>query len=86
MRKQDLWTLEPDREARPYLQTEFSEQGGRLSPDERWMLYTSDEAGPNAIYIRPFPDVNGGKWRVSGASVGNAPRWRADGKEIFYAD
>ena len=50
------------------------------------MLYTSDEAGPNAIYIRPFPDVNGGKWRVSGASVGNAPRWRADGKEIFYAD
>jgi Tol biopolymer transport system component len=85
-RKLDLWTLEPDREARPYLQTEFSEQGGRLSPDERWMLYTSDEAGRNAIYIRPFPNVNGGKWRVSGASVGLAPRWRADGKEIFYAD
>jgi Tol biopolymer transport system component len=82
----DLWTLEPDREPRPYLQTEFSEQGGQLSPDERWMLYTSDEAGPNAIYIRPFPNVNGGKWRVSGASVGFAPRWRADGKEIFYAD
>jgi hypothetical protein len=36
-----------------------------LSPDERWMLYTSNEAGRDAIYIRPFPDVNGGKWRVS---------------------
>ena len=68
----------------PYLQTEFSEQGGRLSPDERWMLYASDEAGPNAIYLRPFPDVNGGKWRVSGAGAAFAPRWRADGKEIFY--
>jgi hypothetical protein len=50
------------------------------------MVYTSDEAGPNAIYIRPFPNVNGGKWRVSGANPGIAPRWRADGKEIFYAD
>ncbi len=84
--KLDLWTLTPDGAAQPYLQTQFSEQGGRLSPDERWMLYTSDEAGPNAIYLRPFPNANGGKWRVSGASVGFAPRWRADGKEIFYAD
>jgi Tol biopolymer transport system component len=82
----DLWTLEPNGTPRPYLQTEFSEQGGQLSPDERWMLYTSDEAGSNAIYLRPFPNANGGKWRVSGASVGFAPRWRADGKEIFYAD
>jgi Tol biopolymer transport system component len=82
----DLWILEPDREPRPYLQTAFSEHGGQLSPDERWMLYTSDEAGRNAIFLRPFPDANGGKWRVSGASVGVAPRWRADGREIFYAD
>jgi Tol biopolymer transport system component len=85
-RKQDLWVLEPNGEARPYLQTEFSERDGRLSPDERWMIYTSDEAGRDAIYIRPFPNVNGGKWRVSGAGAGNAPRWRADGKEILYVD
>ncbi|MEO6212684.1 MAG: hypothetical protein ABIP65_03555, partial [Vicinamibacterales bacterium] len=85
-RKLDLWTLEPDGEAKPYLRTEFSEQGGKLSPDERWMLYASDEAGPNAIYIRPFPNVNDGKWRVSGAGMAGGPRWRADGKEIFYAD
>jgi Tol biopolymer transport system component len=85
-RKQDLWVLEPDGQARPYLQTEFSESDGRLSPDERWMVYTSDEAGRNAIYVRPFPNVNGGKWRVSGAAAGFAPRWRADGREIFYVD
>src|SRR2546427_11038176 len=58
----------------------------RLSPDERWMVYTSDEAGRNAIYGRPFPNVNGGKWHVSGAAAGFAPRWRADGREIFYLD
>lgn len=58
----------------------------RLSPDERWMVYTSDEAGRSAIYVRPFPNVNGGKWRVSGAAAGFAPRWRADGREIFYVD
>src|SRR2546425_3989388 len=58
----------------------------RLSPDERWMVYTSDEAGRIAIYVRPFPKVNGGKWRVSGAAAGFAPRWRADGREIFYVD
>ena len=57
-----------------------------MSPDERWMVYSSDEAGRNAIYIRPFPNANGGKWRVSGAAAGFSPRWRADGKEIFYVD
>jgi Tol biopolymer transport system component len=85
-RKQDLWVLDPDGQARPYLQTEFSESEGRLSPDERWIVYTSDEAGRNAIYVRPFPNANGGKWRVSGAAAGFAPRWRADGREIFYVD
>jgi serine/threonine protein kinase len=85
-RKQDLWVLGPDGEARPYLQTEFSERDGQLSPDERWMLYTSEEAGRDAIYIRPFPNVNGGKWRVSGAGAGVSPQWRADGKEIYYVD
>jgi Tol biopolymer transport system component len=86
-RKLDLWILEPDGgAAKPYLQTEFSERDGHLSPDERWMIYTSDEAGADAVYLRPFPDANGGKWRVSGAGGGSAPRWRADGKEIYYVD
>jgi len=86
VRKLDLWVLEPDGVAKPYLQTDFNERDGRLSPDERWMIYTSDEAGRDAIYIRPFPNADGGKWRVSGAGAGVAPRWRSDGKEIFYLD
>jgi Tol biopolymer transport system component len=85
-RKQDLWVLEPGGHAQPYLQTEFSERDGRLSPDERWMIYVSDEAGSDAVYLRPFPTAGGGKWRVSGTGAGGAPRWRADGREIFYAD
>jgi Tol biopolymer transport system component len=85
-RKQDIWVLEPGGQARPYLQTEYSESDGRLSPDERWMVYASDEAGQSAIYVRPFPNVNGGRWRVSGAAAGFAPRWRGDGREIFYVD
>jgi Tol biopolymer transport system component len=86
IRKQDLWVLDTDGQAKPYLETGFSESDGRLSPDERWMVYASDEAGPSAIYVRPFPNANGGKWRVSGAAAGFAPRWRADGREIFYTD
>jgi Tol biopolymer transport system component len=85
-RKQDLWVLDRGGEPKPYLQTEFSERDGQLSPDERWMLYVSDETGRDAVYIRPFPDVNRGKWRVSGAGAGVGPQWRADGKEIFYVD
>jgi Tol biopolymer transport system component len=85
-RKQDLWVLNLDGEATPYLQTGFSERDGRLSPDERWMIYVSDEGGQDAIYIRPFPNATGGKWRVSGAGLGVAPQWRADGKEAFYVD
>jgi eukaryotic-like serine/threonine-protein kinase len=85
-RKQDLWVVDAQGSARGYLQTEFSERDGHLSPDERWMVYTSDEAGADAVYIRTFPEASGGKWRVSGAGGGVAARWRADGKEIFYAD
>jgi eukaryotic-like serine/threonine-protein kinase len=85
-RKLDVWVLEPGGAPRPYLQTEFSERDGRLSPDERWMIYVSDETGRDVVYIRPFPNADGGKWRVSGVGSGVAPRWRSDGKEILYVD
>jgi serine/threonine protein kinase len=69
----------------PYLRTKFSEQWGRLSPDERWMAYMSDEDGAAAVYVRPFPDANaGGKWRVSGPEGAGPPSWRRDGRELLY--
>ena len=80
----DLWVLplEGDRKPVPFLQTDFSEYQGRFSPDGRWMAYTSDASGAPEVYIQPFP-ASGGKWKIS-IHGGSDPRWRGDGKELFY--
>jgi Tol biopolymer transport system component len=82
--KLDLWLLplSGDRKPVPFLQTEFNENQGQFSPDGRWMAYTSDDSGIEQIYIQPFP-TSGGKCLVS-SSGGGQPRWRGDGKELFY--
>jgi Tol biopolymer transport system component len=54
----------------------------RFSPDGRWIAFGSDEAGPNEIYVAPFPGP-GRKIQVS-TEGGSWPRWRRDGKELFY--
>jgi eukaryotic-like serine/threonine-protein kinase len=70
------------REPRFFLQTEFNETGGKLSPDGRWMLYVSDESGRNELYVAPFPGP-GGKWQIStGGAVGGS--WTRGGAEISY--
>src|SRR5262249_45069835 len=58
----------------------------QFSPDGRWIAYVSSDAGgPPEIYVRPFPEGRRGKW--SGSEGGGVqPRWRADGREIFYID
>ena len=66
----------------PFVQTEFRERQGTFSPDGRWIAYTSDESGGHEVYVRPFPP-SGGKWQVSTAG-GFSPRWRPDGRELFY--
>jgi eukaryotic-like serine/threonine-protein kinase len=63
-------------------QTEFLEADGRLSPDGRWLAYTSNESGAWDVYVQAFPSFDR-KWRVS-PDGGWRPRWRADGKELFY--
>jgi hypothetical protein len=57
----------------------------QFSPDGRWIAYTSDESRRLEIYVTPFPPPSGpgGKRQVSTAG-GFLPRWRQDGKEIFY--
>jgi eukaryotic-like serine/threonine-protein kinase len=87
----DMWVLRlKDRKAFPVLQSQFAEIGGRFSPDERWFAYISNKSGTNEIYVQPFnPDAtgattSGGEFLVSkGGSVG-MPRWRSDGKELYY--
>ena len=50
---------------------------------DRWMAYASNESGKYEVYVRPFPEVNKGKWQVS-TSGGNSPLWSPDGRELFY--
>ena len=59
-----------------------NETTGAISPDGKWAAYASDESGNWEIYVTTFPGAEG-KWQVSRGG-GTQPRWRADGKEIFY--
>ncbi len=63
----------------------YDEAAMSLSPDDRWIAYESDETGKNEVYIRPFPNVDDGKWQVS-SNGGQAPLWAHGGKELFYVD
>jgi serine/threonine-protein kinase len=67
----------------PLLETRANELNAAISPDGRWLAYQSDESGIAEVYVRPFPDVNGGRWQVS-LSGGRTPQWRRDGRELFY--
>jgi len=80
----DVWVLPTtgDRKPFPLLRSEFNEQQGRVSPDTRWIAYTSDETGRPEVYVQSFP-TPGGKWQIS-TSGGADPRWRRDGRELFF--
>jgi len=80
----DLWVLplSGDRKPSPLLHTPFSETHGQISPDGKWLAYSSNETGRGEIYVQPFPS-GAGKWQVS-TSGGQFPRWRRDGRELFY--
>jgi serine/threonine protein kinase len=82
--KSDVWILPMfgDGKPFPFLQTQANEVDAQFSPDGRWIAYVSDESGTNQVYIAPFP-IAGGKWQVS-RNGGGEPRWRADGKEMFF--
>jgi serine/threonine protein kinase len=74
-----------ERKPTPFLRSDFDTRHAHFSPDGRWIAYRSIESGRNEIYVRPFPAPpgGGGKWMVSQGG-GGEPRWRRDGKEIFY--
>jgi eukaryotic-like serine/threonine-protein kinase len=80
----DLWVLPliGDRKPRPFTQTLFNETVGAFSPDGRLVAYVSSESGRNEVYVTPFPAPRG-KWQIS-TTGGNWPRWRRDGRELFY--
>jgi Tol biopolymer transport system component len=83
--RHDLWAVEPSGKAtKPaaLLTGSFSQNQARISPDGRWLAYSSNESGKFEVYVQNFPP-SGGKWQISNAG-GTEPQWRADGKEIFY--
>ncbi|HEV2198667.1 MAG TPA: protein kinase [Bryobacteraceae bacterium] len=78
--------LEGERKPMGVLQTPFNEGGGMFSPDGKWVAYYSNESGQDEAYVRAFSPAApsaGGKWQVSNQG-GMWPRWRSDGKELFY--
>jgi len=85
--RRDLWVLPMEgdtanRKPIPFLRSEFDELHGQLSPDSHWMAFTSDRSGRREVYVRPFPPGEG-DWTISIAG-GQQPRWRGDGKELFF--
>ena len=72
-----------DSAARRLVATGYDERGSALSPDSRWLAYVSNEQGEHEVFVRPFPDVNGGRWQVSSGG-GSAPVWAHNGRELFY--
>jgi eukaryotic-like serine/threonine-protein kinase len=82
---QDIWLLPlaGDRTPRPWLKTSASENHPELSPDGRWMAYSSNVSGRSEVYVQPFPGPEGSRHQVS-LSGGQAPLWSRDGRELFF--
>jgi Tol biopolymer transport system component len=83
----DIWYArrKPDgafEEPASFLQTSFDERRGQFSPDGRHVVYDSNESGRMEVYVRTFPD-GGGRLQIS-TQGGDFPRWRRDGREVFY--
>ncbi len=76
-------TLEGDRTATLVIDGEFDERNPALSPDGWWVAYNSDETGEPQVYVRPFPDVDSGRWQIS-TDGGRWPVWNPAGGELFY--
>ncbi|MBI4716399.1 MAG: serine/threonine-protein kinase [Planctomycetes bacterium] len=92
----DIWVLPLDGERTPYplVKSPFIETNGRFSPDGKWVAYDCNETGRSEVYVIPFipmpadppaaAPARGGKWQVS-TRGGFKPKWRGDGKELFFS-
>ena len=90
--KNDIWSVRvPDdpNSSKPeppkiLIQGPFDERQPAISPDGRWLAYASDDTGEFQIYVRPFPNVDGGKWQVSSDGGGVYPIWSRTEKRLFF--
>jgi Tol biopolymer transport system component len=83
----DIWEIPQfgDKRRFPYMNTEYNERGGKLSPNGQWLAYVSDESKRYEIYVQTFPEHEG-KWQVSTNGVSNFPFlvWSRDGRELYF--
>ena len=74
----------------PFVQTRIQRRTGRFSPNGRWVAYVSNQSGQSEVYVRAFAtDFSSGSASTGGSVLvsrggGTAPRWRGDGRELFY--
>jgi Tol biopolymer transport system component len=83
----DLWVLpmgEGERKPVKYLASQFNEYDARFSPDGRWVAYISDVSKRPEIYVSPFPDAAASPAVLVSTAGGTLPRWRRDGKGLYY--
>ena len=75
-------SMEGERTSQPLFQSQFNDRKAMISPDGHWIAYESNESG-RQIYVRPFPNVEEGKWQIS-SDGGAEPVWAPRGPELFY--
>jgi eukaryotic-like serine/threonine-protein kinase len=83
----DIRAMRPglDTASIPLVATRFLEASPALSPDGKWLAYTSNETGSYEVYVVPFPNTGAAKFAVS-AHGGKEPSWSRNGRELFYLD
>jgi Tol biopolymer transport system component len=83
----DILGIRPgiDTVAVPLVATSFTESAPAISPNGRWLAYSSNESGQYEVYVVPFPNTRTAKWAVS-TGGGTEPLWSHSGKELFYRD
>jgi serine/threonine-protein kinase len=67
----------------PRVASSFTELAPAVSPEGRWMAYSSTETGGTEVFAVPFPNAGDAKWLVS-VGGGTEPLWSRDGRELFY--
>ncbi len=81
--KLHVLSMEGEHTSQPLFQSQFNERNAMISPDGHWIAYVSNESGRLQVYVRPFPNVEEGKWQIS-SDGGQDPVWAPRGQELFY--
>lgn len=77
-------SLAGDPTTRLLVQSSSAESEPALSPDGRWLAYTAADGGGSDIYVRPFPSVEAGRFRISTDGRASSPLWSRDGRQLFF--